>query len=74
MENTSANTDATGCNAEVETLLRSPLHLQSSLSLSSPSLLLPKTKRTSICWQYFERIKDEHGVVIKGTCIYYAKN
>ena len=39
----------------------------------SLSLLLKKRKATepkSAVWQFFERLKDENGVVIKGKCIY----
>ena len=72
MENTSGNANATSGNAVVEAPPTVPA-APAEQPLPVAAKKRKETERTAACWQYFEKIKDEHGVVIKGKCIYYAK-
>ena len=82
MANTSGNNNATGCNAEVEAppmIYAAPAEqpqtdqTQSEQSQPVAAKKRQETERTTACWKYFKRIKDEHGVIIKGKYIYCAK-
>ena len=72
MENTSGNANATSGNAVVEAPPTVPA-APAEHPLPVAAKKRKETERTAACWQYFEKIKDEHGVVIKGKCIYCAK-
>ena len=68
LENTSGNTNATGVPA---TKMEAP-----SASIQQTLIEPPTKKRKEVVpkskvWEFFERIKDDSGVVIKGKCLYY---
>ena len=71
MENTSSNNNATrvpACNTEVEAPNASIQQPQIEIAAKKRK----ETKPKSTVWQFFQRIKDESCVVIKGKCLYCA--